>query len=374
MIPTRILVVDDEVTMLHSVERVLRSSHEVSIASTPAEALEAVREHRPQLAVIDIRMPELDGFEVMSRLREVHPELDVIFMTGAVHELDSQLIRAIREKAFYFIQKPFDREVLLTLVDRCLEQRRLSDENRAYLSNLEAELAAARTFQESMIPPLTARFGPASIVASYQPCETLGGDLFDYADVGDGRCALLVADVSGHGVGAAMLTGIVKSAFHRSSDKAWAPDVVARRVASALAPFEADRFVTLFAGRFDPARSLLEYVDAGHPTPFLTGTKTRTTQLSITGPLISPAFPDLGWTMEHVKLSPGDQLLVYTDGLTEARGEQGFYGEERIAALLESTERRGPELLAELLESIERFTGGRPADDDRTVATVTIEV
>ena len=122
----RILVVDNEAAMLHTIERILAQRYQVTTALSAGEALTVTEGLGPELAILDIRMPKMDGFKLLGRLREIKPDLDVIFMTGIIHELDAQLIRSIREKAFYFVQKPFDREVLLTLVERCLELRRLA--------------------------------------------------------------------------------------------------------------------------------------------------------------------------------------------------------------------------------------------------------
>ena len=97
-------------------------------------------------------MPDLDGFELMARLKARFPALDVILMTGSVDDLDEKLVRAIRSAAFYFIQKPFDREVLRTLVERCLELRRRREEHRQNLKRLETEMAEARAFQQSLLP------------------------------------------------------------------------------------------------------------------------------------------------------------------------------------------------------------------------------
>jgi len=172
----RILVVDDEPGMLRGVARVLASDYVVETSDDPRAALELARELRPALAILDVRMPAMDGFELMGKLREVVPDIDIIFMTGAVHELDAQLIRAIRERAFYFIQKPFDREVLLTLVERCLVLRRLSAENARHVARLEGELAEARRFQRGLMPGAAARSERVRRSARCPPCDELGGD------------------------------------------------------------------------------------------------------------------------------------------------------------------------------------------------------
>src|SRR5262249_7057319 len=245
--PARILVVDDEPGMLRAVERVLASQHHVVGTRLSREALTVANEFQPELAIVDIRMPDLDGFELMARLKARFPGLDVILMTGSVDELDEKLVRAIRSPAFYFIQKPFDREVLRTLVERCVELRWRREEHRQHLKRLQTEMAEAQAFQQSLLPGREAIVNGVAVGCRYTPCSSLGGDLVDYAAAPDGQTALLIADVSGHGVSAAMLTGIVKSAFHASHVDGFDPCAVVERVSIGLAAFSPDRFVTLIA-------------------------------------------------------------------------------------------------------------------------------
>ena len=358
----RILVVDDEAGMLHGVERILRSNYTVATCSDPIQAIELANEVDPELAILDVRMPELDGFGLMRKLRETRPAIDVIFMTGAVHEIDTQLTRAIRERAFYFIQKPFDRDVLLALVDRCLELRRLSRENAEHVARLEGELTAARNFQRGLLPGEAASFGGVQLSARSRPCDDLGGDFYDWIEVSPGRVALLVGDVSGHGVSAAMLTGIVKSAFHDAHTEDFAPAAVTGRVARALRPFDAGKFVTLFCARVD-SDGALEYVNAGHPPPLIWGGEHDPRELKLTGPLVSPVLADLEWGTASCELNAGERLLVYTDGLTEARrGEDELWGEERLHAAATESAVDGEALLDEIFTRVNEFTGGAPPD------------
>jgi DNA-binding NtrC family response regulator len=150
MRPARILVVDDEPGMLRAVERVLSGDHRVIGTRLSREALSLADEFRPELAIVDIRMPDLDGFELMAQLKARFPAIDVILMTGSVDDLDEKLVRAIRSPAFYFIQKPFDREVLRTLVERCIELRWRREDHRQNLKRLETEMAEALAFQQSL--------------------------------------------------------------------------------------------------------------------------------------------------------------------------------------------------------------------------------
>src|SRR5262249_23298426 len=248
----RILVVDDEPGMLRAIERVLGSTHHVIASGASRDAAALAAEFKPELAILDIRMPELDGFELMTQLKAWQPEIDVILMTGSIEDQDEKLVRAIRGRAFYFIQKPFDRDVLKTLVERCLELRWHREEIRRHLHRIETELADARAFQQGLLPEREVTIGRLAVCCRSTPCFELGGDLYDYAVDSAGRVALLVADVVGHGVSAAMLTGIVKSAFRASHVDGYSPVSVVERVWNGLASFSHDRFVTLIAALVAP--------------------------------------------------------------------------------------------------------------------------
>ncbi|MEM7200841.1 MAG: fused response regulator/phosphatase [Planctomycetota bacterium] len=369
MTAPRILVVDDEPAMLRATERVLGDRYRVRTARTAAEATEAMQEDSADLAIIDVRMPETDGFQVSGLLRELREDLDVIFMTGVIQQLDAQLVRSIREKAFYFIQKPFDRDVLLTIVHRCFEQRRLAAENRRYVTRLEQELRQARSFQRSLLPPAQARLEGLELHARYLPSDALGGDLYDFVRGGEGLTTVLVADVSGHGVSAAMLTGIVKAALHSAGDSGYRPTDVISRIADGMRSFDDARFVSAFVGRFSRADRTLEYVNAGHPAGLLWVPRGPWRLLDLTGPLISPAFPDLRRDVQKVHLRDDERMLLYTDGVTETpRDRDGeLFGDERLRELLVASEQKGGALLDEVLTGLNEFAAGRPAEDDRTL-------
>ena len=179
MSESRILVVDDEPGMLRAVERVLGDTHHVLGTRSSKDAVSLAAEFVPELAIVDIRMPEVDGFELMSRLKSRLPHLDIILMTGSVDDLDEKLVRAIRSPAFYFIQKPFDREVLKTLVERCLELRWRREAHRRHLEQLETECRGPGVSAEPAAR-MRSPFNRLSVCCRYIPCSGVGGDLYDY--------------------------------------------------------------------------------------------------------------------------------------------------------------------------------------------------
>ncbi len=371
--PSRILVVDDEPGMLRAVERVLGRTHHVISSQSSAHAVAMAAEFDPELVILDVRMPELDGFELMARLKSELPDLDIILMTGSIDDLDQKLIRAIRGRAFYFIQKPFDREVLLTLVERCVELRWRREENRRHLQRLERELAEARAFQQGLLPAREVTHDGLAICCRYVSCSELGGDLYDYAST-PGRTALLVADVSGHGVSAAMLTGVVKSAFRSSDADGYEPAAVVQRLSNSLAAFGNERFVTLFAAVLVADTGRLQYVNAGHPPGLLWKADGQVEWLASTGPLVSPALPvrHARWEQASVEIAEGDQLLLYTDGVPEAMADDFDWGSERLVTAIGQHGTGGAPLLDAILADVRVSLAGRPQLDDLTMLTARV--
>jgi sigma-B regulation protein RsbU (phosphoserine phosphatase) len=371
MNPARILVVDDEPGMLRAVERVLSDDHQVASTRFSREALSLAERFRPELAIVDIRMPDLDGFELLRQLKARFPGLDVILMTGSVNDLDDKFVRAIRSAAFYFIQKPFDREVLRTLVERCVELRRRREDHRQNLIRLEAEMAEARAFQQSLLPDAEAVVNRTAVCCRYTPCLALGGDLYDYAAAGK-RTALLIADVSGHGVSAAMLTGVVKSAFHASHVDGFEPSAVVQRVSAGLAAFRPDRFVTLVAAVIAPEEHELRYVNAGHPPMALWGAARAPRWLHSTGPLVSPVLTAMTWDTHATRVDEGDHLLLYTDGVSETLADADGRAEERLTCTINRASSGGAALLDAILADIQRELAGQPQTDDLTLLTARV--
>jgi sigma-B regulation protein RsbU (phosphoserine phosphatase) len=366
----RILVVDDDPGILHALSRILGRRHKVTCVASGPAALEEAQHLRPDLAIVDIRMPEMTGFEVTRGLKAALRDVDVILMTGNAEEPDDNLIQAIDEGAFYFIQKPFDRRVLLALVTRCLELRRLREEREKFLGRVERELEEARRFQQSLLPPPHFDRAGLSIDARYLACTELAGDIYDYVTAPDGTVALLIADVVGHGTSAAMMTAVVKAAFRASHGDGFEPRAVVERVQEGIRDFDPARFVTLVCGRLDTKKHELTYVNAGHPEPIARTKSTQPVLLSPTAPLLTSALSDLPCEQTSVTFEPGDSLLFYTDGVTEAWGPTGMFGPERLVAMIMRGDRRGPELLDGILKEVATFTGSSTHQDDVTLLSL----
>jgi sigma-B regulation protein RsbU (phosphoserine phosphatase) len=235
----------------------------------------------------------------------------------------------------------------------------------------EQELRIAASIQQALLPPRSYEAASCSATGASIPCRTIGGDFFDYFELGDGCLAFALGDVAGKGPPAAILAAMVQGIFASNVKPGMPPATTVDRVNRALLrrAIEA-RFATLFYGCLDRAGKLIS-CNAGHNPGFLfraDGTMVRLEE----GGLMVGAFDFAFYAEEESVLAPGDTLVLYSDGVTDAEapgGEQ--FGEERLLASLERTRTHSPAAILEaLLEDVRGFVGDHPPADDVTVLVV----
>jgi len=370
----RVLIVDDDPAMLRTVERILAPRHEVRGCASGEEAVEMVKREPFDVAIVDVRMPGLDGFEVTRAIRALRPSIEVVLVTGSVTDLDEKMVRAIEERAFYFITKPFSKAVLTSLVSWCLEMQRLAEERDDLIRRLTEDLERARRFQGALLPKgLPQTFGAVRVASAWTSCETVGGDLYDVTPLPGDRLALMVADVAGHGVAAALLVGMVKTAVERGMNERVTGDRIdlapaARAVLETLAPLNKNRVLTLFLAVVDAPNGTLHYLNAGHPPAVLWRPGSEPRQLGATTPLLSFGIGLGPKPSASVPFAPGDRLAIFSDGLYELRDPEGAeFGRERLMKALTSKRGSIEKVVDEVVQETRRHAGGRPPEDDVTL-------
>jgi len=319
-------------------------------------------------------MPGIDGFEVTRTIRTISPRTEVVLVTGSVTDLDEKLVRAIEERAFYFITKPFSKAVLTSLISWCLEMQRLAQERDELINRLTEDLERARRYQQALLPQgLPRDFGSVRAAAAWASSEAVGGDLYDVVPMPKDRLFLMVADVAGHGVAAALLVGMVKTAVGRCLQDCIAQDRIelapaARAVLETLAPLNKNRVVTVFLAIVDAPGRTLHYLNAGHPPAVLWRPGSAGRPLAATTPLLSYGI-DLGpQPGASVPFGPGDRLAIYSDGLYEQRDPGGSeFGRDRLVRALAETRGSIEEVVEAVMKQTRRHAGGRPAEDDVTL-------
>lgn len=382
----RILVVDDVAEnrdlLLRRLKRLGFSV--IDQATNGIEALSAISAKSYDLVLLDIMMPELDGFGVLEALKSSGRinELPVVVIS-ALNEIDP-VVRCIELGAEDFLFKPFNPILLRARVRATLEKKALRDRTREELRRKQIELNEARTLQLALTPaPFAATVGSTalSIEVVLEPAKEVGGDLVDHFLVGPDLVVLALGDVSDKGAGAALMmarTHAVLRALAARPDAAAlfrAPERAAAMLNSALAAGNANgAFVTFLLASLDLASGTLAYVRAGQVPPFHRnggGAVSRLAQLS--GPPLG-VLDSAIYRPYAITLAPGDQFLIVTDGVTEAHGPDGsLYGERNVERFLADLDRSEKQPLQRLIEGVRAFEAGRVSSDDVAALLLTLE-
>jgi sigma-B regulation protein RsbU (phosphoserine phosphatase) len=365
--PARILTVDDDPGVLHAVKRILGGQYELASTSSPIEALSLAGGFQPDLALLDIRMPGMDGFELMQRLRDGQPDVDIIFVTGSITDPDAHLIRAIQQGAFYFIQKPFDRQVLQTLIQRCLELRQLR-------SQANQELERLRVAQSRLLPQMPPSHGEYQIAFRYHAFYFATGDYHDFFPQPDGSLDVFVGDSCGHGPSACMLMATMRTLLYTHPEIHGDPGHALShltRMLHALIP--ADLFMTALLLRLRSG-GRIDWAAAGqHPPLRMTGEQVALLNQVPTG-LPLGILPDERYETGSCQLAQGERLIAFTDGIFEAsncQGKQfGTLGIKSSLAKLAHTASTSEALLDALIEHVKGHMEGLGFEDDFTLIAI----
>lgn len=229
------------------------------------------------------------------------------------------------------------------------------------------EMETARRVQSELLPPPLVRFGWLDVAGRCLQAGPVGGDIYDVQPLPGGRVGLLVADLSGHNVAAALHTAMVRASIWREARDAGSPGEVLSRLNDVLSEnLPEEHFATVFFGWFESAPGRLRYANAGHPPALLRRPDGALGELGTTMPLLG-ILPELEGCDATLDLEPGTRLLVFTDGLTEAQDAAGrLWGTEEIGALFDET--APSDLVGRITERAAAFRGGRPQADDVSVA------
>jgi sigma-B regulation protein RsbU (phosphoserine phosphatase) len=239
---------------------------------------------------------------------------------------------------------------------------------------LQHELELARRIQTRLLPANPPIFAALEVAATNAMSEQVGGDYYDFVPLSDGRIGIAIADVSGHGVGAALLMSSVKAALVSSAAVDNSPCGITERVNRLLeSSMEPGKFVTFFFAALDPVSLRMEYVNAGHPAPLLLRRDGAIEKLEAGG-FILGILSDATYEQGAVTLAPGDTLALFTDGVTEAEApDKSLYDESRVESLLRREQgRSAAAVLERLVDDIRVFEDGIAACDDLTAIVLRV--
>jgi Response regulators consisting of a CheY-like receiver domain and a winged-helix DNA-binding domain len=320
-----ILVVDDDEVSRRLLVRTLSSAgYKCEEAGSGAEALSRISKDPPALLLLDYDMPQLDGAEVLKQMRaDPNPgvaQIPTIMLTG--HGGEESEVLCLEAGADDFVTKPVYPAVLRARIETQLRLRSMRDqlvkqneELEAWRQNLEQDLANARLTQQSLIPPKPPTLPGWEVAAYYRPVIQVGGDIYGWLPMRDQRMLFWIADATGHGAAAALLTTLAKLLFHHATVENDAPADIMRAVDHDFRSILGARaFMTAMCVALDPRTGKAALVGAGHP-PLLVARRDGNTES------FSSSSPPLGlvaqssFTETPFHLDSGDLFLLYTDGL-----------------------------------------------------------
>jgi sigma-B regulation protein RsbU (phosphoserine phosphatase) len=384
-----ILIVDDTPANLRLLAGMLgQRGYQVRPMPSGKLALLAIESAPPDLILLDIRMPEMDGYQVCQRLKADDKTRDIpIIFISALQELGDK-VKAFQAGGVDYVTKPFQFEEVLARVETHLALRKLqvqlAETNReleAANRKMKRELALAGAVQTSFLPHDLPDLPGWQLAVTLRSAGETSGDFYDVQLLPNGRLGLLIADVVGKGVGAALYMALSWTLFRtyvggypNQPDRVL--DVVNRRL---LMETRSNQFVTAFYGVLDLDTGRLDYSSAGHCPPYLARAQDRSTSPYGSGvqELAGRGMP-LGmfahevWPSQAVQLDPGDVLLLYTDGITEARNDRrAFFGEERLLETLSAHRGdRARQIEGAIMGAVDEFMGYSVRSDDITLAVV----
>jgi len=387
--PYKILIVDDEPFNVDYLEQELEDLGYDSIsASNGQEALDLISTESPDMVLLDIMMPVMDGFEVLAKLKadENWRHIPVVVIS-AMSDMDS-ITKGIEMGADDYLPKPFDPVLLLARLKACLEKKRLYDLEQQYLQGLERELEIGRGIQADFLPQEILQPEGWEIAAFFQAAREVAGDFYDVFQISENKVGLLLGDVVDKGVGAALYMALFRSLLRASFSPAFFVSssgdhndsendhvkLLNRAVALTneyiCTIHHSAAYATLFFGILDLHSGELDYIDAGHEPPLVLNHGQVRLTLQPSGPGLG-IFEDAAFEVKNVQLEEGDILLVYSDGVTDVQNEKGeMFGEENYLKLLSHTTSSAESLLDHIVLNVGGFVGETSQYDDITLLAV----
>lgn len=394
----RVLVADDnELNRDLLSRRVRRLGHEVVLAEDGRQTLELLRAEPFDVVLLDIMMPNLNGYEVLEAVRvDDHLMHIPIIMISAVDDPES-IARCIRLGAVDYLPKPFDPTILQARLGASLARKRLHDREQIYARSLQRELEIGREIQSHFLPESLPTPPGYELAARLRSARMVSGDFYDAFTLSGGETVVVVGDVCDKGVGAALFMALFRSLLRalaeqsegarwndrgrgreRRRDASSRDDAIRGNLLRTVTlandyiagtHSRSNMFATVFFGILDTTTGLLYYVNAGHEPPAIL-TSSGLTRLQPTGPALG-LLPQLEFRVGEAALRPGEALFIWTDGVTEAQDAAGaLFGEDRLAELLMQGPGSADDLIERVLGEVQRFAAGAEQADDITLAAV----
>ncbi len=375
-----VLVVDDEA---FNVDYLLQELEDFGVSTISAEngieALKQVSKHSPDLVLLDIMMPKMDGFEVLAKMKSDEAMRDIPVIIISAHSDMQHVLKGIAMGAEDYLPKPFNPLLLKARVNASLEKKRFRNLEKEYLKGLERELEIGRQIQAGFLPREIVAPKGWVISAFFRAAKEVSGDFYDVFALPNEKVALIVGDVTDKGVGAALYMALYRSllrAFISSNDLGeGAQTDLLSRAASFVNNYicrvhNSEMYATVFVAILDYRSGKMWFVSAGHDFPLLVRNSGKIEEIKPTGPAIG-ILEDSEFGIQEIQMEKGDGLLVFTDGLLDIRNTEGqAFGRQNLRTLAENKTGSFETLIGNIVSELDVYSAGVDQYDDLTILGV----
>ena len=367
-----ILLVDDNPTNLQVLFQTLDGvGCKLLVAKNGEIALSIAGKARPDLILLDIMMPGIDGYEVCRQLKSVPATADIpVIFLSALGDTEDK-VKGLQLGAVDYITKPFQPDEVIARVNTHLTIHRLKRQVDSQKDQLEHELKVVSEVQQKLLPKQLPAIDGFKLAVHYETSRYAGGDYYDIIALPDNHWGFLIADAEGHSAPAAVLMAMTCALFRAYPGITTDPSKMLLYLNEHLCKVAEPSFMTALYAVYNANQKTMRVARAGQPLPMLYRfSEKQAVELPCPGvyPLgIEPYEIEIPVT--ETKLESGDRFLVYTDGISERfNEEEDIYGEKRVLRLLATDSTDNPQkVLAAIMADVERFAGERPADDDQAL-------
>jgi len=370
----KILIVDDNVDDRNRLQSFLKTEPPCIIfeAESGEEGLELIKTEKIDCVLLDYHLPDLDGIEFTKRLYKTQSPLPaVIMLTGHGSEDVAVEVMKFGIQDYLVKRRELSREAVRRSIFNAVEKSTLEAKLEKERLRNKLELEQARITQTALLPRKTPTLNDLHISIKYLPTTSVGGDFYDFFELKGGKVGIIVADVSGHDVSAALVSFMVSGLFKTFAPEIESPQSLLLKINELLFnKIPEGMFVSVFYGIYDSTTQSLIYSSGGHPPALLLNTGWKLRHLSSEGTMLGLFGNDVyKITEKQIALNPRDKLLIYTDGLSEVANPTGeLFGILRIENFLsEHTHLEGKFFLNALCDAVLSYSQKTSFEDDITL-------
>ncbi|MFZ1292115.1 MAG: SpoIIE family protein phosphatase [Melioribacteraceae bacterium] len=378
--PVNILVVDDEPDLELLIlqkfrKKISGNEYSFQFAKNGVEALDIISNNSTiNLVLTDINMPVMDGLTLLSKINELKNKILRSIIVSAYGDMEN-IRTAMNRGAYDFITKPINLKDLEITIEKSLHEIELYKQailSREKLIAFQQELKIASLIQTSILPkkfPAFPERNEFDIYAKMIPAKEVGGDLYDFFLIDKYRLGVIIGDVSGKGIAAAMLMAVCKTLLKATALNGIPTDNILYEVNNILVnESPMGMFVTVFYGIFDTRNGSFEYTNGGHNLPFLISNDGEVKQLENIGGLLLGAMKNVEYQSIIISIKPGESLILYTDGITETFNENNEEFEEKrlVKTLKNKNELSANEIVNSIISEVQNYSNGNIQSDDIT--------